>query len=62
MASSKACGAQPVNRFITIGNPLSMNRKQATTLRMNATTWLRVIADMQDPIARKPPAISQLPM
>ncbi len=29
--------------------------------RMNAMTWLRVSADMHEPMARKPPAISRLP-
>ena len=43
-------------------NPDSRNTKQTTAVRMKAITWLRVAAEMQEPIARKPPAISKLPM
>ena len=62
IASSSDCGAQAANRSVTIGSPLSRKAKQTTTDRMKATTWLRVSADMHEPIARNPPAISQLPM
>ena len=62
ITSSSDCGAQPENRSMTIGKPLSRKAKQTTTDRMKATTWLRVRADMQAPMARKLPAISQLPI
>ena len=62
MPSTTSCGAQPENRSSTSGNPASRKPKQTTTVRMNAITWLRVNADRQEPMARKPPAISRLPM
>ena len=60
-ASTSTWGAHPVNRSSTIGRPLSRKTKQATTARMKAITWLRVRADMHEPMASMPPAISQLP-
>jgi hypothetical protein len=59
--STTSMGAQPLNIFRTMGKPLRINMKQMTTPRMKAITWLLLKADVQDPIARKPPAISQLP-
>ena len=37
------------------------NRKQIETVRIKAITEFLVQADIHDPIARKPPAIHQLP-
>src|SRR6266513_2283946 len=61
IASTSTCGAQLRNTSSTRGKPASRNTKQPATPRMNATTWLRVSADMHEPMARKPPASSRLP-
>ncbi|MNC95845.1 hypothetical protein D3C83_130610 [compost metagenome] len=61
MASTSACGAQAWKKSSTSGKPLRMNRKHTATLITNAITWLRVSAEMQAPMARKPPAIRKLP-
>src|SRR5438445_4412374 len=60
-ASTTGGGAQPREASSTIGSPESSRAKQPATPRMNATTALRVSADMQEPTARKAPAISRLP-
>ena len=61
MASSNQRGTQDSNTFSTNGKPDMTNNKQTTPLKRNATTWLLLSADIQDPMARKAPAISQLP-
>src|SRR5690606_8644556 len=62
IASTIACGAQPLKRLSTRGNPESRKPKQMTTVKMNAITWLRVAAEGHAPIASSPPAIRKLPM
>ncbi len=61
MPSTSTAGAQLRNASSTRSYPASRSRKQATTVVTNATTWLRVAADMQLPIARKQPARPRLP-
>jgi len=39
-----------------------MNAKQTTMLMMKAMTWLRVVAEMLEPMARNAPAIRKLPI
>ena len=62
IASTSHCGVQLRNTSSTSGNPASRNRKHTTTARMKAITWLRVSADMHEPMARNPPASNRLPM
>src|SRR5579885_1059077 len=61
ITSTTACGAQPLKKPSTMRVPLKMNQKQITTDTTNAMTWFLVVAEMQEPMARKPPAISRLP-
>src|SRR5690606_41728068 len=62
MASVRICGAQLENALSTIGEPEATKMKQIATVRINATTALRYIADMQDPLAMNQRAINHLPM
>jgi hypothetical protein len=45
-----------------MGNPESSSAKQAVTDKIKAMTWFLVVAEMHEPTARKPPAMSRLPM
>src|SRR5438045_1668916 len=49
-------------KSITGGKPHRMRNKQMTTEMMKLTTWLRVIAEVKQLMARYAPAMSQLPM
>jgi hypothetical protein len=60
-ASTTPCGAIARNASSTSGKPASSSRKHTTTVRMNATTWLRVAADRHEPMARNAPAMSSDP-
>ncbi len=53
-------GAQPRKKFSTRSRPLIVNRKQAVAAMTKAMTWFFVNADMQEPIARKDPAMRKL--
>src|SRR6478672_7674882 len=62
MALISASGAHDRKKSITSGAPEIVNRKQTTTLTTKAITWFLVIAEMQAPIERYPPAIKKLPI
>ena len=47
--------------ILELHNPQNVNKKQAVAANMNAMTWFLVMAEMQEPIARKAPAITKLP-
>ena len=61
--STSHCGAQRWNQSVTSGIAGDeQTGSTPATARMNAMTWLRVSADMNEPMARYPPAIKKLPM
>ena len=55
-------GAQPWNRPSTIGEPATVKTKTSAAVTTKAMTWFLVSAETPAPIARKAPAISQLPI
>src|SRR5712671_4948036 len=59
--STTAGLAQRVMRSVTGLKPARTRKRQITTERMNATTWLRVIAEVMQVIARYAPARKKLP-
>ena len=61
IVSTRKSGAHPWKKFRTNGNPLVKNRKHTTADTINAMTWLLVVAEMHDQIARKPPAMKNVP-
>src|SRR5580658_7759887 len=50
-----------VSRFVTGGNPHSTRNRQITTDKIKLTTWLRVMAEVMQLMARYAPAIRKLP-
>src|SRR5215831_15873965 len=63
MASTNHCHdlAQASSRLITGGKPARIRKRQITTEMMKLTTWVRVMAEVIQLIAKYAPAISQLP-
>ena len=61
-ASTKTCGTHCGNALSKIGDPMITNRKQIATVKIKAITGFLVQADKQEPIARNPPAMNQLPI
>ena len=59
--STSAGLAQRVMRSVTGLKPARMKKRQMTTERMNATTWLRVMAEVMQVMARYAPARNRLP-
>ena len=60
-ASTTIAGASAPTNSSTSGKPLSTKPRQTTPLTTKAMTWLRVRAEMHEPMARNAPAISRLP-
>ena len=54
--------AQPSRKRTTGAKPHRIRKKQTTTEMMKLTTWVRVMADVMQLMARYAPAINQLPM
>jgi hypothetical protein len=50
--STNAGLAQRTSRSVTGLKPARIRNRHTTTARMNATTWLRVIAEVMQAIAR----------
>ena len=61
MLSNTIEGTQDWNIFVINGDPIETKTKHVTKAKINAITWLLVIADMHIPTAKKAPAINQLP-
>src|SRR5438105_4616775 len=51
-----------VSKLVTGGKPHSTRNRQITTEMMKLTTWLRVIAEVMQLIAKYVPAINKLPI
>ena len=54
--------AQPARKPSTIGEPLTVKRKQAAAVSTKAITWFLVKADSAAPMARNAPAMRKLPI
>src|SRR5580698_8082017 len=50
-----------VRRFVTGGKPHNTRNRQMTTDKMKLTTWLRVMAEVMQLMARYVPANNKLP-
>jgi len=60
--STTTKGTHVLIELRTKGYPASTKSRQTTPHKINAMTWLLLNADIHDPIARKLPAINQLPI
>ena len=61
IASVNQSGAQPAKKLRTTAVPLTVKRNATAAVTTKAMTWFLVVAEIQAPIARMPPAISRLP-
>src|SRR5208282_2274104 len=50
-----------VSKFVTGGKPHSTRNRQATTDKIKLTTWLRVMAEVMQLMAKYEPAMRKLP-